>query len=70
MRIAAPIPKNPDSKAKFGSFTPLISKSFQIWDHFFHYFSPKDSKKLEQRTLGSGRKKTIKKKEQILKKNL
>ena len=40
MRIEAPIPKNPDSKAKFaekrkekklpGDFAPFVSKSFQI----------------------------------------
>ena len=42
------------SKAKFAqnlyflrnNLTPFKSKSFQIWDHFFPLFSPKDSKSL------------------------
>ena len=47
----APIKKNPASKAKFtkklflcGNFTPFMSKSFQIWDHFFSLHFLKDSK--------------------------
>ena len=52
------------SKAKFGwklfffagQFTPFISKSFQIWDHFFPLLFPKDSKNL---TLGSGGKRCL-----------
>ena len=44
------------SKAKFAQkqyffgaaiFTPFISKSFQIWDHFFSLLFPKDSESLK-----------------------
>ena len=29
------------------NFTPFISKSFQIWDHFFPLLSPKDLESLK-----------------------
>ena len=46
-----------------GNFTPFMSKSFEIWDHFFPLLFPKDSKnlkKFEHWTLGSWGKKTVK----------
>ena len=51
MRIVAPIPKNPASKAKFvkniffclANFTHFMSKSIQILDHFFPLVFPQDS---------------------------
>ena len=29
------------------NFTPFMSKSFQIWDHFFPLLFPKDSENLK-----------------------
>ena len=41
--------KNPKKKLFFcrGDFTPLMSKCFHIWDHFFALLFPKDSKYLK-----------------------
>ena len=57
MRIVAPISKNPASKAKFATtkkyfilridFTPFMSKSLQIWDHFFPLLFLKNSANLK-----------------------
>ena len=35
-----------------GDFTPFMSKSFQIWDHFFPLFLHKDSKYLKSWDIG------------------
>ena len=35
-----------------GNFTPFISKSCQIWDHFFPLLLPKDSKNLKRLDIG------------------
>ena len=49
--------ENPASMAKIpqknkhflrGDFTPFMSKSFQIWDHFFPLHFPKDSENLKK----------------------
>ena len=46
------------------NFTPFISKSIQIWDHFFPLSFPKNSESESENfghlTLGSGGKKTFK----------
>ena len=44
-------------------FTPFITKSFQMWDHFFPLFFPKDSDFLKILDIGLwevGGKKTFK----------
>ena len=35
-----------------GNFTPCMSKSFQIWDHFFLLLFPKDSENLKSLHIG------------------
>ena len=35
-----------------GNFTPFISKSFQIWDHFFPLLFPKYSENLKSLDIG------------------
>ena len=35
-----------------GDFTTFMSKSFQIWDHFFPLLFPKDSKNLKSLDIG------------------
>ena len=35
-----------------GNFTPFMSKSFKIWDHFFPLLLPKDSKNLKSLDIG------------------
>ena len=35
-----------------GDFTPFMSNSFQIWDHFFPLLLPKDSKNLKILDIG------------------
>ena len=35
-----------------GNFTPFISKSFKIWDHFFPLLFQKDSKNLKSLYIG------------------
>ena len=35
-----------------GDFTPIMSKSFQIWDHFFSLLFPKDSENLKSLDIG------------------
>ena len=35
-----------------GDFTPFMSKSFQIWDHFFPLLFPKDSENLKSLDIG------------------
>ena len=62
MRIVAPIPKHPASKAKFakintfflrGNFTrTLYEQNFQIWDHFFPFLFPKDSEYQKSLDIG------------------
>ena len=55
MRMVAPIPEillvrqNSPKNDLFlcGNFTPFISKSFQIWDHFFPLLFHKNSKNLK-----------------------
>ena len=66
-----PIPKILLSKANFAkknynnarNFTPFISKSVQIWDHFFLLLLPKDSESFKifgHLTLGIGGQTTFK----------
>ena len=47
MRIVAPIPKK-----SCGNFTPFMSKSIQIWDHFLPLVFPKDSENLKSLDIG------------------
>ena len=35
-----------------GDFTPFMSKSFQIWDHFFPLLFPEDSENLKSLGIG------------------
>ena len=35
-----------------GNFTPFVSKSFQIWDHFFTWLFPEDSEYLKSWDIG------------------
>ena len=53
--------KNPASKAKFapkkpfflrGNFTPFLSKSFRMWDHFFSLLFSKDYENLKSYKIG------------------
>ena len=37
------------------NFTPFMSKNFLIWEHFFHYFSPRISKIEQVWTLDFGK---------------
>ena len=36
-----------EEKKRRGDFRPFPNKNVQIWDHSFHYFSPKDSKSIK-----------------------
>ena len=52
------------------NLTPFISKSCQIWDHFFSLLFPKDSINIKRHlTLGSGGKKTVKRSEKVWRTN-
>ena len=49
-----------------GNFKPFISKSFQIWDHFFPLFFTEDSENIKSVDIGFqqvGGKKTVKRSE-------
>ena len=61
MRTVAPIQKSPASKAKFAffifffspsDFSPFMSNSFQVWEHFFLFLSHKDSENLKSLDIG------------------
>ena len=56
MRIDAPANKAKYSKKKNlflrGDFTPFMTKSFQIQDHFFPLLFPKDSEKQKSFYIG------------------
>ena len=55
------------------NFTPFMSKSCQIWDHFFSLLFPKGFKNLKKFwhwTLGSGGRKTFKRSDQMQKKSI
>ena len=46
--------KNPEKKTFFcrGNFRPILSKTVQIWDHFFPLLFPKDYEYLKSLDIG------------------
>ena len=78
MRIVAPIPKNPASKAKFAKKKTFFARrSYTLYKQKFSYLRPllfvtfpqgfRKSKKFGHWTSGSGGKKTFKRSEQMKK---